>query len=38
MHWIDLRHFRAASVAAAALGVLLIGLFHAAVGAFGRTD
>ena len=38
MHWIDLRHFRAASLAAAALGVLLIGLFHAAVGAFGRTD
>ena len=38
MHWIDLRHFRATSLAAAAFGVLLIGLFHAAVGAFGRTD
>jgi hypothetical protein len=36
--WIDLRNFCAAALIAAALGVLLIGLFHAGIGAFGRAD
>jgi hypothetical protein len=36
--WIDLRNFCAAALTAAALGVLLIGLFHAGIGAFGRAD
>jgi hypothetical protein len=34
--WIDLEAHRDASLAAASLGVLAIGLFHASIGAFGR--
>jgi len=36
VRWIDLDRFRDASLIAASLGVLAIGLFHASVGAFGR--
>jgi hypothetical protein len=33
-----LRSFYTAALVAAALGVLLIGLFHASIGAFGSAD
>lgn len=35
-HWGDWQGFHAASFGAASIGVLLIGLFHASIGAFGR--
>ncbi len=36
--YIDLQHFHAATLIVGVIGLLLIGLFHAGVGAFGRPD
>jgi len=35
-HLVDWQQFHMTAFAAASLGVLVIGLFHAAIGAFGR--
>lgn len=36
--YIDPLHFHAATLISGAIGLLLIGLFHAGIGAFGRPD
>jgi hypothetical protein len=36
--WIDFDQFREATLIAASIGLLAIGLFHASIGAFGRND
>jgi len=38
LHWADLDRHPGPAFAAGAVGVLLIGLFHAGPGAFGRRD
>jgi hypothetical protein len=38
VQWVDLQQFKNASLISASIGVLLIGLFHASIGAFGQKD
>lgn len=37
IHWAGVSHHPALASAAGALGVLLMGIFHASIGAFGKT-
>jgi len=36
--WIDFQQFEIVSLISASVGLLIIGLFHASIGAFGRND